>query len=74
LLETDEIVTGQCGTHDSKLPMDQFESTRRIKELASLLKNGNRTYFMTLTVNDMYKPGVSQITKAIKDVANGDKE
>jgi hypothetical protein len=59
-------------TMESKLPMDEAESTRRIKELASLLKKGKWTYFVTLNVNDAKTPGVREITRAIRKVAAGD--
>ena len=56
----------------SHLPMNEAESIRRIKELASLLKKGKWTYFLTITVNDSETPGVREITQAIKAKANGD--
>jgi hypothetical protein len=65
------LIIGE-GTSDAHLPMDEAEATRRIKELASLLKKGKWTYFMTLTVNDAETPGVREITLAIRDLASGD--
>jgi hypothetical protein len=38
LLEKDSLKSGECIKQLSKLPMDEFESVRRVKELASLLK------------------------------------
>ena len=61
-------------TAGGHLPMDEAESTRRIKELASLLKKGKWSYFVTLTCNDSETPGVRQITEAIQRVADGDKD
>jgi len=45
------------------LPMDETESTRRLKELTSLLKKGKWTYFRTITCNDNETPGVREITR-----------
>ena len=56
----------------SVLPMNESDSTRRIKELASLLKKDPWTYFLTLTVNETHTPGVKQITQAITDFAGSD--
>jgi hypothetical protein len=56
---------------ESQLPMDDNDATRRIKELASLLKKGPWTYFITLTVNDSETPGIREITRAIKNVSCG---
>lgn len=50
--------------------MDESEATRRVKELASLLKKGPWHYFLTLTCNDRYTPGVRVITKAIEAFAH----
>ena len=55
-----------------RLPMDEAESSQRIKELASLLKKGKWNYFLTITCNDSDTPGVREITRAIKDFAGGD--
>ena len=74
LLEKDSLSTGECIKHNAKLPMDEFESIRRIKELSSLLKKGSWSYFMTLTCNDMHTPGIAEITMAIKQFANGDEK
>ena len=52
--------------------MDESEATRRVKELASLLKKGSWTYFITLTINDTETPGVGKITKAMKKFAERD--
>jgi len=54
---------------DTRLPMCEGEATRRIKELSCLLKKGQWTYFLTLTVNDKETPGVREITEAIRDYA-----
>jgi len=72
LLEKDSLKSGECIKHFNKLPMDEFESVRCIKELACLLKKGNWSYFMTLTCNDMHTPGVAEITQAIRNFSNGD--
>lgn len=53
------------------MPMDDSDATRRIKELASLLKEGPWTYFITLTVNDNETPGIRELTRAIKAVSCG---
>jgi len=58
--------------NDSQLPMDEAQATRRIKELASVIKKGKWTYFLTITVNDNETPGVREITQAIREVADGD--
>jgi hypothetical protein len=68
-----EKTCGQSAA-ECQLPMDEGEATRRVKELASLLKKGKWTYFVTLTVNDSETPGVREITEAIKRTANGDEE
>ena len=52
---------------ESQLPMDEAEATRRVKELACLLKKGSWTYFITLTTNDTETPGVLKITQAIAE-------
>lgn len=72
LLEKDSLNSGECLKHFSKLPMDEYESVRRVKELACLLKKGSWSYFMTLTINETFTPGVRKITQAIKESARGD--
>ena len=57
---------------ESHLPMDEYEATRRIKELASLLKKGSWDYFITLTINETETPGVRKITEAIRQYAEHD--
>jgi hypothetical protein len=73
LLEQDQHNNhrSQC-SGESKLPMDEAEATRRVKELACLLKKGKWTYFITLTVNESETPGIREITRAIHDFADGD--
>ena len=53
----------------ASMPMDEAEATRRVKELACLLKKGSWTYFMTITCNDLHTPGVRIITKAIQSLS-----
>ena len=48
--------------------MDEAEATRRVKELATLLKTDPWTYFVTVTVNDAHTPGIRMITRAIHDL------
>jgi len=52
LLERSRCIASGEHSAEQRLPMDEAEATRRIKELASLLKKGKWTYFMTLTDND----------------------
>ena len=74
------LLENDCGTNsssewhgtESKLPMDEAEATRRVKELACLLKKGSWTYFITLTINETETPGVRKITEAIKEYAERD--
>lgn len=54
--------------------MDESEATRRVKELASLLKKGSWHYFVTVTCNDAFTPGVRMITRAIRQIATCEKE
>ena len=54
-------------SREASLPMDESESTRRIKELACLLKKGPWHYFLTITCYDTFTPGVHVITRAIKE-------
>ena len=67
LLENEDTDKSNSDWHakESQLPMDEAESTRRVKELACLLKKGSWTYFVTLTVNDAETPGIRKITEAI---------
>jgi Helitron helicase-like domain at N-terminus/PIF1-like helicase len=65
-----------CGESsvDGRLPMDEAEASRKVKELSSMLKRcGKWTYFLTITCNDGHTPGVREITKAIRRVAGGNK-
>lgn len=75
LLESDhnERRAMQGQVIEARLPMDEAESVRRVKELASLLKKGKWTYFITLTINESETPGVRKITEAIREVADGDR-
>lgn len=57
-------------SQETSLPMDESEATRRVKELASLLKKGPWHYFLTLTCNDMHTPGVRVITRAMESYAH----
>ena len=67
LLENEDTDKSNSDWHakESQLPMDEAESTRRVKELACLLKKGSWTYFVTLTVSDAETPGIRKITEAI---------
>jgi len=67
-----QTTANQGRLSESKLPMDEAEATRRIKELASLLKKGKWTYFITITINESETPGVRNITQAIRELAAGD--
>ena len=60
------------GSRETLLPMDESEATRRVKELASLLKKGAWDYFVTITSNDSFTPGLRKITHAIKTFAADD--
>jgi hypothetical protein len=51
------LATGQS-TLNTSMPMDESESAKRVKELASMLRNSPWTYFVTITVNDMHTPGI----------------
>jgi hypothetical protein len=73
-LEIFESTDRSVSPAESHLPMDEAESTRRVKELASLLKKGKWTYFVTVTVNDHETPGIRMITRAIHQVADGDSQ
>ena len=69
-----EIFEGKdqsASMEQTRLPMDEAEATRRVKELASLLKKGKWNYFLTITVNDQETPGVRMITRAIRQLAHG---
>lgn len=64
----------QQGSREPRMPMDEAEAVSRVKELASLLKKGKWTYFLTITVNDTETPGIRVITKAIYDCVKDDEE
>jgi hypothetical protein len=64
----------QWSANEAKLPMDNVESTRRVKELAALLKKVPWTYFFTITVYETETPGIREITRAISDIAEDDEQ
>jgi hypothetical protein len=72
LEESSKQSPGSFVNAESKMPMDEAEATRRVKELASLLKKDKWTYFVTLTVNDTETPGIREITRAINSFAGDD--
>ena len=70
----EQAFNGQPAYHQPRMPMDETEAVRRVKELASLLKKGKWHYFLTITVNDYETPGIREITKAIHKYAGDDAE
>ena len=69
-LSKKEVPVAERTSQEASLPMDESEATRRIKELVCLLKKGPWHYFLTITCNDTFTPGVRVITRAIKDYAD----
>ena len=68
-LSKKRVPVAERTSQEASLPMDESEATRRIKELACLLKKGPWHYFLTITCNDTFTPGVRVITRAIKEYA-----
>ena len=68
----EQAFNAQAANHQPRMPMDETEAVRRVKELASLLKKGKWHYFLTITVNDNETPGIREITKAIQKSAGDD--